>query len=877
MSLKAGYKLGSYEILALIGAGGMGEVYRARDAKLNRDVAIKVLPEEFASDHDRIVRFQREAQAVAALNHPNVGAIYGFDEVASTRFLVLELVEGETLDERIRRSPIPPGEALRLARQIAEALEAAHDKGIIHRDLKPANVKLTPDDQIKVLDFGLAKVLAAEVTDLSNVPTKVTASMPGRFLGTAAYMSPEHAKGKEADRTSDLWAFGCVFYEMLTGERAFEGETIGEILESVFKAEPDWKRLPADTPEGIRRLLRRCLQKDQRTRFRDIRDARLEIEDVQNSPQQNGSAERNSRTRWQWPAIAAVLALVTVIASAEAVRIFRTVPAGPEVRFEISLLSTRDVTRDESALAAISPDGLKIVFAATIAGRSQLWLRSLDSVSARPLAGTDRAEMPFWSPDSRSVGFFADTDLKRVDLDGGSLQTLAHAEAGAGGSWSGAGTIIFSANPGRSLLQIPANRAEPTAVTPFEGAQQASQAFPQFLPDSRHFLYFVTGSPEARGVYVGQTDGLVTRRLCDADAPAVYTSAGYLLFLRQGTLLAQRFDADRLELKGNTIPVADHLGSWVTLSSSTSGPILYRTRPETGGQQQFVWVDRLGNQTRKIVYPNTGGLGASLSRDGRAVATFKYEDSNMDIWSLDVERRVWDRITFDSRDDIFPVWSRDGRSIIFGPNRKNGGIQNLYRKLLGDAPGSEELLFESPQIKFATDWSLDGNFLLFDSADQKSGGSEIWALPLKKGGTPFEIVRTAFREQAGQFAPDGKWIAYQSNRDGRFQIYVQPFPGPGKNVLVSTDGGTQARWNPNGKELFYIAPDGRLMAVPFRVTNDQTVIPLNAAALFATDLRPNKRQQYMVTPDGLSFVMNSAVEPTGPSPVTVILNWKPKP
>jgi len=365
--------------------------------------------------------------------------------------------------------------------------------------------------------------------------------------------------------------------------------------------------------------------------------------------------------------------------------------------------------------------------------------------------------------------------------------------------------------------------------------------------------------------------------LCDADAPAVYTSAGHLLFLRQGTLLAQAFDPDRLELNGNTFPVAEHLGPWVTLSASAAGPIVYRAPPPSGGQQQFVWFDRSGKETAKVVYPNTGGLGASLSRDGRAVATFRYADNNMDIWSFEIARRVWNRITFDSRDDIFPVWSPDGRSIVFGSNRKEGGIQNLYRKLVSNAPGSEELLLESPEIKFPTDWSSDGNFLLYDSTDQKRGGSDIWTLPLQRDGKPVDVVHTAFKEQAGQFSPDGKWIAYQSDREGRFQIYVQAFPGPGDSVLVSVDGGTQARWNPNGKELFYIAPDGRLMSVPIRITsNNQTVVPSNAAALFATDLRPNKRQQYMVSPDGLSFVMNSVLEPTGLSPVTVILNWKPK-
>jgi serine/threonine protein kinase/Tol biopolymer transport system component len=880
-SLSALQQIGPYTILALLGKGGMGEVYRARDSKLKRDVAIKVLPDGFSRDAERLSRFRREAEVLASLNHPHIAAIYDLARFGELQFLVLELVEGETLADRLSRGPVPIDEALQFGKQITEALEAAHEKGIIHRDLKPANIKITTQGNVKVLDFGLAKVLDDEAARSSNMPTRATVTTLGSFLGTAAYMSPEQARSENADKSSDVWAFGCMLYELLTGCRVFEGESVGEILGEVLKTEPEWRRLPADTPDGIRRLLRRCLQKDQKRRFRDIRDARLEIEDILSTPPESQPAEQLFRGRWQRPVLASGLALVTLIAAVTGVRTFRTFPAEPERRFEISMPSTWDAIRNESVLAAISPDGLKIVFAATVGGQSQLWLRSLDSVSARPLAGTDRAEMPFWSPDNRSVGFFADAELKRVDLDGGSLQTLAHAEAGAGGAWSRGGTIIFSANPGRPILQVPAKGAEPTAVTPFQAPQQASQSFPQFLPDSRHFLYFVTGSRETSGVYIGQTDGLTSHRLLDADAPAVYTSTGHLLFMRQGTLWAQAFNAERLELSGNTFPVAEHLGRWAALSASAAGPIVYRIPPAGGGQQQLVWFDRFGNETGKVAYPNTGGLGASLSRDDGAIAMFKYADGNMDIWLFEIERRVWNRITFDSADDIYPVWSPNGRSLAFGSNRvegSKGGIQNLYRKLVGGAPGSEELLLESPQIKFATDWSANGSFLLYDSVDQKKGGSDIWALPLEGERKAFEVVHTIFQEQAGQFSPDGKWIAYQSDKEGRFQIYVQAFPGPADSVLFSTNGGTQVRWNPNGKELFYIAPDGRLMTVPIRIAaNGQTVVPSTATALFATNLRPFKRQEYMVSSDGRSFVMNSVLEPTGASPVTVILNWKPKP
>jgi len=874
MSLSIGQVFGAYEVKSLLGSGGMGDVYRARDSKLKRDVALKVLPREFSSDAGRVARFEREAEVLASLNHPHIAAIYDFATVGDSRFLVMELVEGQTLGERIANGPVPVGEAVHIAREVAAALEAAHEKGIIHRDLKPANIKITPEGHAKVLDFGLAKVLDDNETR-ADAKTRMAVSRAGDFLGTVGYVSPEQAKGKETDRTSDVWAFGCVLYEMLTGRPVFAGGTAGEVLEHIFTVEPDWDRLPDDTPPGISRLLQRCLQKDPRRRLHDVHDVGLQIEDAVTAPSEDRREKPAARGRWQRPAIALAMLALAVIALG--VWSLRTVSAEPERRFEISMPPASTASGDEGALAPVSPDGLKVVFAATVGGRSQLWLRSLDSLASRPLAGTERATLPFWAPDSSSIGFFADSEMKRVDLDGGSLQTLAHAEAPAGGSWNRAGTIIFSTNPGRPIQQMSARGGDSTSVTRLETPQQAQHAFPQFLPDQRHFLYFVTGNRGASQVYVGQLDKVADRRLLDADAPAAYVSTGHLLFLRQGTVLAQAFDPDRLELGGPTFSVADHLGPWVALSASAAGPIAYRSMAADSGQQQLVWVDRSGREASKVVYPNAGGLGASMSRDGRAIAMFKFVDGNMDIWSFDITRRLWIRITSDSGDDIFPVWSPDGRSIVFGSNRSGTGVQNLYRRLLGAAPDSEQLLLESPEIKFATDWSADGRFILYDRVDRKTGNAEIWALPLDGDRKPREVVRTAFKEQAGQFSPDGKWIAFQSDRDGRFQVYVQAFPA-GESVLVSTDGGTQARWNPNGTELFYVATNGQLMTVPIRVASTgNTVVPGVARGLFATNLRADKRQHYMVSSDGTAFVVNGAVEPTGASPVTVILNWKPRP
>jgi eukaryotic-like serine/threonine-protein kinase len=870
MTLAAGARLGPYEIQAALGAGGMGEVYRARDTKLGRDVAIKVLPHSLKADAERLARFEREARLLASLNHPHIGAIYGLEDSDGVRGLILELVDGATLADRIARGPLALDETLLLARQIAEALEAAHEKGIIHRDLKPANIKVTPDGNVKVLDFGLAKVREAEGTpDLSTM----MGTTPGMILGTVPYMSPEQVNGREADRTSDVWAYGCVLYEMLTGRPAFDGDTAAEILARVLKTEPDWHQLPTETPESIRRLLRRSLQKDQNLRFRDIRDARLEIDDVQSGTLQNervAAVRFGRRERLAW---VAALTLVTLIAAILGARALRPAPTAREVRLEFSTPPTVDPA------LAISPDGLKVVFTGRSKGQSQLWLRSLASSSARPLPGTEHASLPFWSPDGRSVGFFADARLKRLDIDRGSVKTLVSiAPAPLGGAWNNDGTIVFSSSPGRPILRVSAEGGAPSPVTRFESLQQQSHSAPQFLPDGRHFLFFVTGTPEARGVYLSQLDKPDMKRLFDADSSAVYAATGHLLFVRGGTLLAIGFDPGKLETRGDPFPLSEDLTGRTALSASAAGPIGYRTSSADGGQRQLVWVNRSGAEIEKVVYPDTQSQGPSLSRDGRRVAVFRRVNGNTDIWLYETVRRAWDRITFDSADDIFPLWSPDDHRVAFGSRR---GEMDLYWRLLGAPPGrGEDLLLSTSEPKFPMDWSRDGRFLLYDAIHPQRG-VDIWALPLEEGRKPREVVQTDFNERQAQFSPDGKWIAYQSDKTGRFEIYLRPFPGPGSDSPVSADGGAQVRWNPNGRELFFIAPDDRLMAVPIRFFSDREPAELGSPrALFATNVGSaainTNRQQYMVSPDGQSFVMNSVVGEATTSPISVILNWKPR-
>jgi serine/threonine protein kinase len=884
MTLSGGTRLGVYEILTLIGSGGMGEVYRARDTKLGREVAIKVLPDNFAHDPERLARFSREAQVLAALNHPNIAHIHGFEDSTGVPALVMELVEGPTLADRIARGPIPLDEALPIAKQIAEALEAAHEQGVVHRDLKPANIKARSDGMVKVLDFGLAKSfeppplpsnLTQSPTVLSPAPT-----LTGVILGTAAYMSPEQARGKAVDKRTDIWAFGCVLYEMLSGQRLFDGGTVTDVLADVLKSEPNWRALPADTPHALRLLLRRCLQKDRRQRLRDIADARFLLEDASTaSPLDVHAAParlpRRERRTWQL-----ISAIATVAAMAAIAWSLRPMAAPSEIRLEVTTPSNTNPTS-----LAISPDGRTIAFVATSDGPVRLWVRSLSAVSARVLPGTDGASSPFWSPDSRSLGFFADSKLKRIDLDGGAPRVLTTVLNGYGGSWNSEGTIIFipSAAPA-PVLRIAATGGQtaPVASTK-QRPQQFSQNTPQFLPDGKHFVYYVAGNPDVRGIYAAELDGSNAVHLVDSDGGATYSGSGYLLFARQGTLFAQRFDPDRLLVSGAPIVIAEQvatggsLGTFAAVSASAAGTIVYRTGT-SAGNRQFVWVDRSGTQLETLGEPSADDvLNPSMSADGRTIAVNRTVSGNMDVWLFE-SRGVFRRFTFDPAVDNFPLWSSDGHDIVFSSTR-TGGPHNLYRKP-ATGGGEEELLLETAEVKAASDWSLDGRTLLFRSSNPKTG-YDIWALPLDTR-KPFPVVQTAFAERDAQFSPDGHWIAYQSDESGRFEIYVQPFPGPGGKFQISTNGGAQVRWRRDGKEIFFIGLDDRLMAAPVRLDNVGQFVEAGAPVpLFTTHiggaLQAFNRQQYVVSRDGQRFLMSTFKEEASTSPISVILNWKPKP
>jgi serine/threonine protein kinase len=873
--LTSGSRFGNYEIVALLGAGGMGEVYRARDSALGREVALKILPENFAQDVDRLARFRREAQLLASLNHPNIAAIYGLGESPDgVPALVLELVEGPTLSEVLSRGPIPLGKALPIARQIADALDFAHQQGVIHRDLKPANIKLRADATVKVLDFGLAKAFdpITSATDSSQTPTFASphATGVGIVLGTPAYMSPEQALGDVVDKGTDIWAFGCVLFEMLAGGPVFNGQSATAIRTAIVRDDPEWSRLPADVPDNVRRVLRRCLVKDRKQRLADIRDARLELDEETRESAHPARAGSRSREPILWGAVA-VLAASTVGAMIWGRSSSSSNATLAEMRVEITTPPTNDLLS-----FALSPDGKKIVFVASAEGRPRLWLRSLETGVTRPLERTEGAMFPFWAPDSRSVGFFALEKIIRIDIDTNAVQVIGPAIVPAGAAWSRGGQILFPMVPDSALMTMPDRGGRPVQASgpPIEAG--TGQRFPQFLPDGRRFLYYVS---ESRGVFLGALDEVERRRLFDADSAAVLLTPGHVLFVRQGSLYKQNFDFDRAAVVGEPTRIADRvvvdaLGA-AAVSASAVGSFVFRTG-SFNQRRQLVWVDRSGSVQGKVGEPDAAiTVNPALSPDGRRVAMTRSTDGNADIWILDVARNVLNRFTFDPGPDICPIWSPNGTELLFSkPGEARAGFV-LHRKAF--AGGLETVLFDQGKIGFgiAMDWSRDGRIALFRTNTPETGW-DIWAVPMEGEQTPRAIAQSRFDERTAQLSPDVTLIAYESNESGPFEIYVQPFPGPGAKARVSTAGGSQVRWRADGRELFYMAPDGRLMAVSVGRTSAGQPPELGSpVALFSANvesaIRGGISHEYAVSNDGQRFLMNTYTEHTG-SPITLVLN-----
>jgi serine/threonine protein kinase len=873
MSLLVGQELGTYRITSLLGKGGMGEVYRVHDPALKRDVAIKILPEEFARDADRLSRFQREAEALAALNHKNIAAIYTMQHSGDTRFLVMELVEGDTLADVVHlRGALPLDEAVDIATQICEALEAAHERGIVHRDLKPSNVKIAPDGMVKVLDFGLAKALEPATSwsgSLANSPTiSLAATNAGVILGTAAYMSPEQAKGRPVDRRSDIFAFGCVLYEMLTGHPAFDGADVADILAAVLQRDPDWTRLPTHTPPAIEKLLRRALEKDVRQRLGDIRDARFELEEA-HAPAPVVSALSRT-TRLAWIASLAISAAIIATLAVPALRHFQEV-APPERRLEISTpFSAYPLD------FALSPDGRQIVFVASGGGPQRLWLRALDKTTAQPIAGTDNARQPFWSPDSKSIGFFASNKLYRIDVTGGAAQALADAATPRGGTWNPDDTILFTPNSFSPIMRVAATGGATAPLTQLTPGQ-FSHWFPRFLPDGRHFVFY---APEGGSgvLFLASLDGGEPTRVAEAEGSASPVVGNRIAFVRKGTLVAQTLDEAHGQLTGVPIVLADQVGfeenfDIHAFSASAEGSVAYRTG--TAGRVQLTWFDRSGKVLGAAGDADENSIQfLQLSPDGQRVVLNRTMQGNQDVWVMDLTRGGLTRQTFDGLADVGPIWSPDGTRMAFSSNRK--GRFNLY-VASSNAPGGEQLLYESPNLKVVQDWSRDDRYLLFYETDPKTQ-RDLWSLDLTdKTATPRVVVNTPAEESLAEFSPDGHWVAYQTNESNRFEIVVQPFPDSrGAKWQVSAGGGVAPRWRADGKELYYVAPDSTLVAVPILTATGSTFQTGTPLSLFSTGILGGgsvvmNRSNYATSSDGRFLVAQPLADASMP-PIVVILN-----
>ena len=869
--LASGSTLGPYEILSSLGAGGMGEVYRARDSKLGRQVALKVLPDLFARDSDRLARFRREAQVLASLNHPNIAQIHGLEDSGEAHALVLELVEGPTLADRIAGGPIPLEEALPLARQIVDALEFAHDQGIVHRDLKPANIKVRPDGTVKVLDFGLAKALSPEgangTSDAMNSPTLTArGTQLGVIVGTAAYMAPEQARGRPADRRADVWAFGIVLYEMLTGRRAFEGDDISITLASVLKDDVDWRALPTDLPASVRRLLRRCLEKDPKRRLSAIADARLELNDAEGSTEVAAVPAPVAAQTRQWiPWTIAVLASVAAVTSVLLWTPWREPERVRPIRLSTEIGVDGALAVNLGAGAVISPDGRVAVFVVNSDGRNRLYVRRLEQLQTVLLQETEDAMSPFFSPDSQTIGFFTPGKLKKIAVSGGAVTTLCDAPNGRGGSWGADGTIVFQpvSNPGSGLHSV-SDAGGTSAPLGMKGL--IAQRWPQILPGGRAVIY------SGNSVTISWDTGSIMAQALPSGPPKVLVEGafygryvnGHLLYIRNGTLYSVSFDAERLETRGEHTPLIEGVLSAVNTggaqySVSDSGTLLYIPGKFMGDHLPVTWIDRQGKTTLLRAeaadwwFPSFSPLGQQLAM------TIGYGYAS-DVWTYDWARDTPTQLTFGRGVDSAPVWTPDGRRIAYAsaPD-ENTQATNIYWKR-ADGTGEAQRLTESANGQIPFSFDPTGKYLAY--IERRIDTSfDVMILPIEgdektgwKAGTPQSFEATPTLENAPAFSPDGRWLAYSSTESGTAEIYVRPFPtGKGKWKVSIAPGGMNPLWSPKRPELFYAAPvSGQIavMALEYRANGD-TFIPERPRLWYPHPINATRpARAFDVHPDG---------------------------
>jgi Tol biopolymer transport system component len=856
----------------------MGEVYKARDTRLDRVVALKILRDVLAVDPQFRDRFDREARSISQLEHPHICALYDVGDQGGTAYLVMQYLDGETLAERLAKGALPIDQAVQIAIQIADALVTAHRAGIVHRDLKPGNIMLSKSGA-KLLDFGLAKTGAALVGAPSqSIPTVAPLTQPGSILGTFQYMAPEQIEGQDADARTDIFAFGVIVYEMVSGRRAFAGETSASLIGAILKDQPSpLSTVQPVTPAALDRTVRQCLAKEPDARWQSARDLREELKWIAAEGERAAPATPTRvRQRARAAGLVVATSLIVAVLTIVAMRALR--PVAPEsivTRFDVVTPPTSDAFS-----FALSPNGRQVAFVASAEGVSRLWVRSFDLGSTRSLAGTEGASYPFWKPNGSAIGFFANGKLKHVDVSGGLPQALTDVPGARGGAWNQDGVIVFAPQTA-GLMRIAETGGTPVVLTrlaPGEG----SHRWPQFLPDGRRFLFLsALAQPGTHGVYLGSLDGREPTRLLPGETAAMYAPPGYLLRVINGALVAHRFNPDSgvVSLEPETLaqPVGIDDGTFHSAFSVSPSALAHRV----GGaaRRQLVWFDRTGHVTGTVGPPDDASLsGPELAPVGRRIAMNRYVQGNYDIYITEIAGGPPSKFTFDPTNDRAAVWSPDARSIVFSNNRN--GKFDLFEKVASGASDEHPLLV-TPQNKIACDWSPDGRFLLYAS-DDPTTGSDLWALPMTGGGKPFPVMQTHADEREGQFSPtDGRWVAYVSNESGIDEVYIQAFPGPGGKRQVSTNGGVDPRWGRDGRELFYMAPDGKLMALSIHVDADGRALNLGPpVALFPTRLAtgPNvttgfiSTPQYAVAPDG-RFLMNVTADDNVVSPISVVLNW----